>query len=179
LIPTLQPEAHDQIMKNTTTSSTTPTTNYSLTFLAGALVPTIAIYCTGGSNRMNLLIGLGIGLSLVLIPMLRFRSQFARGLKALDSGLEAFYEAFRGSPSTSTSKPAPAPAPVQASAPAPAPVTIETVTDPMVGDVASALYNLGTPRKKAERIALQVHAHQAYAKFEDMFKDALEVAKVA
>jgi hypothetical protein len=187
---------------------------YAVTFLSGSLVPVICIYLTGGSNRTNLMIGLILGLSLVLIPVLYFRLQAARALLALDHALKVFAGVFKygklpvkvassvntaiNGPKTphatrttkrfdvqedvefmkdlnSPDTPTPTPTPTPTIAPAPEP---EPEPDPIVGDVTSALINLGTPHKKAERVARQVAAHQKYERFEDMFKDALDVVKV-
>ena len=158
---------------------------YIATFLTGSLVPTICIYLTGGSNRTNLMIGLVLGILATVIPVIRWRNSVARILWAMDDGFTAFLAAFlkprpRGD-GEKAPKPAPTPtvAPATLDMPVPAPTPVVVPPNPMIGDVASALHNMGTPYKQALRIARQVAAHQVYERFEDMFRDAVGVAKVA
>ena len=160
---------------------------YIATFLTGSLVPVVCIYLTGGSNRTNLVIGLVLGILAIVIPVIRWRNSVARVLWAMDDGFTAFLAAFlkprpRGD-GEKAPKPKPAPTPTVALAtldmPVPAPTPVAVPPNPMIGDVASALHNMGTPYKQALRIARQVAAHQVYERFEDMFRDAVSVAKVA
>jgi len=168
---------------------------YAITFMSGSLVPVICIYLTGGSNRTNLVIGLTLGLSLILIPLLAWRLQSARALLALDHALKVFAGVFKygklpAKVASNVNKAINDTSVAKAHSPKRFDVHddveflkgldglgLELIPDPMVGDVASALINKGTERRKAERVAKQVARHQKYEKFEDMFEDALDVVK--
>lgn len=45
------------------------------------------------------------------------------------------------------------------------------------GDVVSGLVNMGVGRKKAERVVEQLEREKMYDGFEEMFKDAVQIAR--
>jgi hypothetical protein len=153
---------------------------YIATFLTGALVPTVCIYLTGGSNRTNLVIGLVLGVLFVVVPVVRWRNQVARWLWAMDHGLQAFQSAASKVPARApvTDEGAGHAAADKSVLSNPHPTPEIVPPNPMIGDVASALHNLGKPYKQALRIAQDVAAHQKYDSFEEMFKAAMGVANI-
>jgi hypothetical protein len=147
------------------------TTQYSLTFLAGALVPAVSIYLTGGSNRFNLIFGLTLGICIILLPVLLWPSRVLNVILAF----EQFRLTLAGKPgreprTTAHSKN------LEESIQKDVPVPEAAPGHPYAGDVVSALINLGGAVGKSQKLVNQLVQQKEYPTFEELFHDALAVS---
>jgi hypothetical protein len=133
-----------------------------LSFLAGALCPTVMIYLTGGSNKTNLVIGLVMGGMAVLLPILLKPRQIAKFILGVTDGAEAFKAAFSGVHTAEKVQDGPAPLPA---------------ANPLQEDAISALTNLGLPLKRSTNLISQLLRAKEYGRVEDLIQDAMKASK--
>jgi hypothetical protein len=148
----------------------------SLSFFTGALVPAVALYMTGGSNRFNFLFGLIIGLALALLPLLLWPKRISQWIWNVALACEQFRIAMRERSTPREPRDTPHSRNIEESIKRDQPVAEAKPGHPFAGDCVSALANLGVALGKAQKVVNSLVVKKEYGTFEELFHDALPMA---
>ena len=133
----------------------------SISFVVGSFTAVIPIYLLGGSYFALFFLGLMLAILTVATTVCLWPKEIARFLWAYarvweDSKSRLNHSYKEADKELGRRKDDPKP-------------------NPLVGDVISALVNLGTPEKKAKALVEEVVAYQEYGSFEELFQATMRV----
>jgi hypothetical protein len=145
---------------------------YAMAMLAGAAIPTLAVYLTGGATATAVVIGVVMGVAAVVIPIAAMPKKTAKMLWVVTKTMEDIAAQYRNHQKAAAKDLSQAPVKMAMAA------SSQTRTvNPAIGDVVSALRNMGVSVKKGEALMEKLgrEVDLTTMTFEEMFKIAVGI----
>lgn len=148
-----------------------------LSFFLGSLLPAIAIYLTGGSNRFMFTFGLILGLTVPLLPIILYPKKISGWLWSASVVCDQLISTIKSKPSR---EPVATPHSQVLEDYHIKPEKEQKVPDvdkvsPYAWDCTSALVNLGLSLNKSKRVVAGLVADKEYGSLEELLGDAVKV----